>query len=139
MWAWYFFSFDIFSKFLWDELVHHKQLISSVWKLMTNPVCVWAEWAVLGSVKIALKFKYENLNTYTIQWMGQDVSLKNKRNKPWFKPWFKRAIIRIAHDIIVWITLKITGNWIFNMPLKIIVWPNFCRTLSYILQGLPLG
>ena len=38
MWAWYFFSFGISSKKFRDEPVHQKQLISSVWKLMTNPV-----------------------------------------------------------------------------------------------------
>ena len=38
MWEWYFFSFGISSKKFWDEPVHHKQLISSVWKLMNNPV-----------------------------------------------------------------------------------------------------
>ena len=25
----------------------------------SNEICVWAEWAVLGSAKTALKFKYE--------------------------------------------------------------------------------
>ena len=38
MWAWYFFSFGISSKKIWDEPVHFKLLISSVWKLMPNPV-----------------------------------------------------------------------------------------------------
>ena len=38
MWGWYFFSFGISSKKNWDEPVHHKQLVSSVWKLMPNPV-----------------------------------------------------------------------------------------------------
>ena len=47
-------------------------------------LCVWAELAVLGSTKTALKFKYE----IWIQCMGQDISLKSKRKNPWFKPWF---------------------------------------------------
>ena len=38
MWAWHFFSLCISSKNLWDDPVHHKHLISSVWKLMPNPV-----------------------------------------------------------------------------------------------------
>ena len=38
MWAWYFFSSGMSSKKNCDEPVHHKQLISSVWKLMPNPV-----------------------------------------------------------------------------------------------------
>ena len=42
--------------------------------------CVWAEWAILGSAKTALKFKYET------QCMGQGLSLKSERNNPWFKP-----------------------------------------------------
>ena len=42
---------------------------------------VWAERAVLGRAKTALKFKYEikYANTYTIQCMGQGISLKSKR------------------------------------------------------------
>jgi hypothetical protein len=40
MWGWYFFSFGISSKKNWDEPVHQKQLISSVWKLMLHPVQV---------------------------------------------------------------------------------------------------
>jgi hypothetical protein len=42
--------------------------------------CVWADWAVLGSAKTALKFKL--VKTYTIQCMGQDISLKSERNNP---------------------------------------------------------
>ena len=33
-----------------------------------------------------MKFKWAN--THTIHCMGQDISLKNKRKIPWFKPWF---------------------------------------------------
>ena len=40
-------------------------------------LCVWAEPAVLGSAKTALKFKYE------IQCMGHGISLKSERNNPW--------------------------------------------------------
>ena len=40
-------------------------------------LCVWAEPAVLGSTKTALKF-----NTHTIQCMGQDMSLKSERKNP---------------------------------------------------------
>ena len=45
-------------------------------------LCVWAELAVLGSAKTGLKFKYEIYlaNTYTIQCMGQGISLKSERN-----------------------------------------------------------
>ena len=49
MWGWYFFSFGIFTKNNWDEPVHHKQLISSVWKLIADPV-----------FQNKKKFKYEN-------------------------------------------------------------------------------
>ena len=52
---------------------------------------VWAERAILGSAKTAFKFKYELLNrvnTYPIQCMWQDISLKSEINNPWFKPWF---------------------------------------------------
>ena len=38
MWGWYLFSFGISSKKICDEPAYHKQLISSVWKLMLNPV-----------------------------------------------------------------------------------------------------
>ena len=48
-------------------------------------LCVWAEPAVLGSAKIALKFKYE---IYTIQCMWQGISLKSERNNPGFKKIF---------------------------------------------------
>ena len=37
-----------------------------------------------GRAKTALKFKYAN--TYTIQSMGQGISLKSERNNPWFEP-----------------------------------------------------
>ena len=40
-------------------------------------LCVWAEPAVLGSAKTALKFQYE------IQCLGQGISLKSERNNPW--------------------------------------------------------
>ena len=36
-------------------------------------LCVWADQAVLGSAKNALKFKYE-ANTYTMQCMEQGIS-----------------------------------------------------------------
>ena len=47
-------------------------------------LCVWAERAVLGSAKNALKFKYEIsiANTHTIQCMGQGISLKSERKNP---------------------------------------------------------
>ena len=53
-------------------------------------LCVWAEPAVLSTAKTALKYKYEIYvgYTYTIQWMGQGISLKSERNNSWFKPWF---------------------------------------------------
>ena len=44
---------------------------------------VWAEPAVLGSAKTALKFKYEiGYYTYTIQCMGQNISFKSEINNP---------------------------------------------------------
>ena len=43
-------------------------------------LCVWAERAVFGSAKTSLKFKLAN--TYTIQCMGQGISLKSERNNP---------------------------------------------------------
>jgi hypothetical protein len=41
---------------------------------------VWAEPAISGSTKTALKFKYKFklANTHTIQCMGQDISLKSE-------------------------------------------------------------
>jgi hypothetical protein len=42
-------------------------------------LCVWAELAVLDCAKNTLKFK---ANKYSIQCMGQGVSLKSERNKP---------------------------------------------------------
>ena len=39
MWGWYFFSFGISSKKIWDEPVLHKQLISSQW--MTKYLSLW--------------------------------------------------------------------------------------------------
>ena len=43
-------------------------------------LCVWAEWAVMGSAKAALKFKHEikQANTSTIQCMWQGTSLKSE-------------------------------------------------------------
>ena len=52
---------------------------------------VWAEPAVLGSAKTALKFIYKiyiGYYLYTIQCMGQFISFKSKINNPWFSPWF---------------------------------------------------
>ena len=54
-------------------------------------LCVWAEPAVLGSAKTALKFIYKiqiGYYLYTIQCMGQFMSFKSKIKKPWFNPWF---------------------------------------------------
>ena len=54
-------------------------------------LCVWAEPAVLGSAKTALKFKYKIQIGYypsTIQCMGQFISFKSEINNPWFNPWF---------------------------------------------------
>ena len=54
-------------------------------------LCVWAEPAVLGSTKTALKFIYKiqiGYYLYTIQCMGQFISFKSKINNPWFNPWF---------------------------------------------------
>ena len=47
-------------------------------------LCVWAEPAVLGSAKTALKLKYEIQlgNTNAIQRIGQGINLKNERNNP---------------------------------------------------------
>ena len=48
-------------------------------------LCVLAEPAVLGSTKNALKFKYEiqlGLNTHTIQYMGQVISMKSEMKNP---------------------------------------------------------
>ena len=38
MWGWYCLTFGILTKKIWDQPVHHKQLIYSVWKLITYPV-----------------------------------------------------------------------------------------------------
>ena len=38
MWGWYLFSSGISTKKIWDQTVHHKQLIQSVWKLIGHPV-----------------------------------------------------------------------------------------------------
>ena len=45
---------------------------------------VWAELAIQGSAKAALKFKYEfkQANTYTIQCMGQGIHLKSEMINP---------------------------------------------------------
>ena len=48
-------------------------------------LCVWAERAVLGSAKTALKFKYEiqiGYFSYTIQCMGQFMNFKSEINNP---------------------------------------------------------
>ena len=47
-------------------------------------LCVWAEQAVFGSAKTALKFKmrFKQANTHTIQCMGRDISLKSERKNP---------------------------------------------------------
>ena len=36
--------------------------------------------------------KFKQANTYTIQCMGQGISLKSWRNNPWFKPWFNISL-----------------------------------------------
>ena len=54
-------------------------------------LCIWAEPAVLGSAKTALKFIYKieiGYYSYTIQCMGQFISFKSEINNPWFNPWF---------------------------------------------------
>ena len=54
-------------------------------------LCVWAESAVLGSAKTALKFMYKiqiGYYSYTIQCMGKFISFKSEINNPWFNPWF---------------------------------------------------
>jgi hypothetical protein len=48
-------------------------------------LCVWAELAVLGSAKTALKFNYEiqiGYYIHTIQCMGQIISFKSEINNP---------------------------------------------------------
>ena len=48
-------------------------------------LCVWAEPAVLGSTKTALKFTYKIYIGYylcTIQCMGQFISFKSEINNP---------------------------------------------------------
>ena len=52
---------------------------------------VWAEPAVMGSAKTALKFKYKiqiGYYSYTVQCMWQFISFKSEINNPWFNPWF---------------------------------------------------
>jgi hypothetical protein len=48
-------------------------------------LCVWAEPAVLGSAKTALKCKHKiqiGYYSYTIQCMGQFISFKSEINNP---------------------------------------------------------
>jgi hypothetical protein len=64
-----------FSEKATNQRYTHRVLQTIQMKLILS--CVWAEPAVLGSTKTALKFKYE-INTHTIQCMGQDISLKSE-------------------------------------------------------------
>ena len=64
MWVWYFFSFGIFSKKSWGEPVHQKQIISSVWKLMNNPVLLVTNcksWQMVYSVSRLFLFTLANM------------------------------------------------------------------------------
>ena len=66
MWGWYQFSSGIFKK-KWDQTVHHKKLIQSVWKLIGYLVNIFkilatfqiidkdVTWIVLGIVREAQK------------------------------------------------------------------------------------
>ena len=36
--------------------------------------------------------KFKQANTYTIQCMGQGISLKSEINNSWFKPWFNMLL-----------------------------------------------
>ena len=48
-------------------------------------LCDWAELAILGSTKTALKFKYKikiGYYTYKIQCMGHSISLISEINNP---------------------------------------------------------
>ena len=56
MWGRYFFSFGISSKKICDEPVHHKQLISSVWKLMNN--LVYTYYSSKNQLKNATTFLF---------------------------------------------------------------------------------
>ena len=66
-----------------DKVIHTKY--SKKIQIELILLYAWAEPAVLGSAKTALKFKYEiqiGYYTYTIQCMGQSISFKSEINNP---------------------------------------------------------
>ena len=101
----------IFSPFASIRQSYIHQVLQTI-QMKLILLCVWAEPAVLGSAKSALKFKYKTqigYNSYTIQCMGQDISLKSKRKNPWFKPWFNILCTHIQmcvplYKVNVWST-----------------------------------
>ena len=73
------------SEFLWGNLQKYTYRVLQTIQMKLIVLCVWAEPAVLGSAKTALKFKYKiqkGYYSYTIQCMGQDISLKSERKNP---------------------------------------------------------
>ena len=66
----------------------------------------YTNWAMLSPVTQDLEFTSWPAscgpNTYTIQCMGQGISLKSERNNPWFKPWFN---ILLHTQSIVYVTV----------------------------------
>ena len=83
----YFYPYCLFSS---QEQSYIYQVLQTI-QMKLILLCVWAEPAVLGSAKTALKFIYKiyiGYYLYTIQCMEQFISFKSKINNPWFNPWF---------------------------------------------------
>ena len=86
-------------------------------------LCVWAEPAVLGSAKTALKLIYKiqiGYYSYTIQCMGQFISFKSEINNPWFNPWF---ILLHTHSNVCATVEGRCLEYLVCITLPYVLWP----------------
>ena len=82
-----------------------------------------------------------------IEWSRKTLKILKNRGRRWIRGFIKSLISKVTSMYYV-NTCKgggglENGNYCFFSRHKIclcrVVWPNFCRTLLHILQGLPLG
>ena len=82
----------ILGSFDWNPLLCRNRHIECSKQIRRNSYFYvsWAEPAVFGSTKTALKFKYDiwiDWHTYNSMY-GVDYKLENEIKNPWFIPWF---------------------------------------------------
>ena len=130
MWAWYLFSFGVYSKKIWVEPVHQKQLILSVWKLMPHPVMrklyeifklLWIQKRIVAGATIWGNTLHEMFFTKKKIWQWRVVFLGRifgllmlHRNlitcesfhpfRDWFGP-------HLALNLMIWGPQNLVSNW----------------------------